>query len=166
MQLLFIDTGSEITLIKECMKEKLKLHSFRPSSRTLRGASGHSFRMLRSVNLFFQLSEEITCNHTVVSYLSVIFPGDVLLVMDWLCCFNFRLVGYHSPIRNYVTSNGLRVKLSYNDCRSLAIKVITVHRMPNMAETGSVYGTTPVLCAVIIVCPLNTGIFCIRRCIE
>lgn len=79
--------------------------------------------------------------------------------MDWLRCFNLRLVGYHSPIRNYVTSNGLRVKLSYNDCRSLAIKVIKARRMPNMAETGSVYGTTPVLCGVIIVCPLNTGIF-------
>lgn len=61
----FLDTGSEITLIKEIMKEKLNLCSFCLSSHTLRGASGHSLRMLQNVNLFFQFSEQITCNHAV-----------------------------------------------------------------------------------------------------
>lgn len=72
--------------------------------------------------------------------------------MDWLCRFNFRLVAYHSPRHNYVTLNGLRFKLSYSDCPSLAIKVLAVRHMPNMA-VDSVNGATPVFC------PPNAGMF-------
>jgi len=154
----FIDTGSEVTLIKESMKEKLSLRSFLPSSRTLRGASGHSFRTLQNVNLLFRLSEAITCNHTVdIVSQDVTFPGDVLLGMDFLRRFNFRLVAYHSPMRNYVTLNGVRFKLSYSDCPSLAIKVLSMRRMP-MSDASS-DGTTPILCLETVVCPPKTGKF-------
>lgn len=77
----FTDTGSEVTLINKCMKEKFNSHSFHPSSRTLRGASGHSIRMLQNVNLFFQLSE-ITCYHNVDAVSGNVSFPDILLGMD------------------------------------------------------------------------------------
>lgn len=50
----FVDMGSEVTLIRNEMEEKLKLkRGIQPSFRALRSASGHSFRTTEDVNLSF-----------------------------------------------------------------------------------------------------------------
>jgi len=129
----FIDTGSEITLMKNELKERMNLQSVRPSSRTLRGASGHSFRAVEVVALSFSLSEDVKCKHdvTIVSE-EVRFPGDILIGVDWLRRLNFKMVSFHSPQRNYITLNGVRVRMTFSDTPSLSIKMLHERRMPSL----------------------------------
>lgn len=61
-----LDTSSEVTLVRDETKEKLNLKGgIQPSFRSLRSASGHSFRTTEHVNLAFVLSDEVKCTHRV-----------------------------------------------------------------------------------------------------
>ncbi|XP_037779697.1 uncharacterized protein LOC119576182 [Penaeus monodon] len=154
----FVDTGSEVTLMKQEMKAQMNIKSVRPSSRTLRGASGHSFRAVESVSLSFFLSEEVKCKHEVnIVSEEVRFPGDILLGMDLLRRFNFRMVSFHSPQRSYISLNGVRVRMTYSDTASLNIKLLHERRMPK--RFSDIEGTTPVFCLETLVCPPEMGRF-------
>lgn len=158
----FVDTGSEITLICEKMKEKLNLKGgIQPSFRSLRSASGHSFRTTEDVNLSFVLSDSVKCTHKVnIVNDTVSFPGDILIGMDWLRRFNFRMVAYHSPARNYMVFNGVRVRMAFTDCPSLGLSEITERRTQSSGtRCASAEGITPVFCAETIVCQPGSGMF-------
>ncbi|ROT68897.1 hypothetical protein C7M84_012959 [Penaeus vannamei] len=91
--LCFIDTGSQVTLVKPSALEvldpakKLRHHA---SSKILQGVSGEPFHPAAEVTLSFNISKDLVLLHrTIVADLS--FHGDVLLGTDFLRRQDFTL---------------------------------------------------------------------------
>lgn len=54
------------------------------------------------------------------------YPSQVILLgIDMLRRFNFRLISYHSPSRNYMMFNDVKVPLTYSDALSREVRVIS-----------------------------------------
>lgn len=118
----FNDTDSEITLFKDTARQKVNLKSAVPSFRAMHGASGQSFRSIEKANVCFDVGKEVKFIHVVeVVDENVSFPGEVLLGVDVLRRFNFKLTAYHSPHRNYITFNGVKLNVRYSDSPSAGI---------------------------------------------
>jgi len=151
----FIDTGSEITLLKDTVRRKVNLKSAVPSFRAMRGATGHSFRSIEKANVFFDIGKGIKSTHVVeVVGENISFPGDVLLGVDFLRRFNFKLTAYHSPYRNYVTFNGVKLDVQYSDSPSVGVQAFV-----GAVQTFRPRACTDILALVVhtIVCPPNSG---------
>ncbi|XP_037774271.1 uncharacterized protein LOC119570709 [Penaeus monodon] len=140
---------------KDTVRRKVNLKSAVPSFRAMRGATGHSFRSIEKANVFFDIGKGVKSTHVAeVVGENISFPGDVLLGVDFLRRFNFKLTAYHSPYRNYVTFNGVKLDVQYSDSPSVGVQ----------AFVGAVQTFRPRACTVIlalvvhtIVCPPNSG---------
>lgn len=77
------------------------------------------YRSVEKANLPFDIGEGVKCTHVVeVVGDEISFSGDILLGVDLLKRFNFRLTAYHSPSRNYASFNGVRLDVEYSDSPS------------------------------------------------
>lgn len=151
----FIDSGSEVTLIKNSCKDKFKINKVRPHFHSLQGASGQPFRTTEDADLLFYILPEIKCKHRVIlAPNDVSFPGEMMLGVDFLRRFNFRLSLYHSPLRNYATFNGIVFKMKYSDHASLGLNMMPLSPPPLRYEDGMV-----VYCSRTVVVPPRSGCF-------
>lgn len=122
----FVDTGSEVTILKESACRKLNVMSLTPIERTFKGASGAIFSGQGEVNVHFSIEDTVQCTHPVVVFKEISFPGDVLLSTDFLRRFNFQLVANHTPPRNFMSFNDVRVPFWFSDQTSLGLRFYNV----------------------------------------
>ena len=122
----FIDTGSEVTLVKSQVAHQLHIPRTLGTRRTLTGVSGSEISADFEFDASFILSSTVRCVHRVVSGSGVCFPGDLLIGMDWLRRFNFMLVCYISPPMAYLVLNGVQVPIRFTDEASCGVKVSAI----------------------------------------
>jgi len=124
----FVDTGSEVTLIKESTLNKLNILSVTPVGRTFKGASGAIFSGLGEINVNFSIEDAVKCNHPVMVFKDISFPGDVLLGIDFIRLFNFQFVANLTPPRNYMSFNDVKVPFWFSDQSSLGLRVLNINK--------------------------------------
>ena len=154
----FIDTGSELTLIKTTAVKNLSQIKLRRSNRALIGVSGKTLEVSSEVDLKFIVRTGIHCQHRVCCVTDLSFPGEVLIGMDLLRRFNFKLVNYNFPREeSYLLLQGVKFPMTYTDHASL--RVTAIAEVSNVQETSpcdpveelSVHQTTT--------CPPRAGMF-------
>jgi len=95
----FIDTGSQVTLIKRTVLNRLdpdgKLRQ-RSSDKVLRGVSGTPMHPAAEVTLRYDLGQNTVEHPTLMADLD--FPGDVLIGIDLLHSLNFTLRSKANPL--------------------------------------------------------------------
>lgn len=89
------------------------------------GEFGQSFRSIEKVNACFDVGKGVKCTHVVeVVSENVSFPEEVLLGVDFLRRFNFKLTAYHLPHKNYGTFNSIKLNVQYSDSPSAGIQAM------------------------------------------
>ncbi|ROT84300.1 hypothetical protein C7M84_022504 [Penaeus vannamei] len=137
--LCFIDTGSQVTLVKPSALEvldpakKLRHHA---SSKILQGVSREPFHPAAEVILSFTISPDLVLLHrTIVADLS--FHGDVLLGTDFLRRQDFTLQSEAQSPHGLLILGGCELSLLYTDAHSLQISLGT--RLGTVTPLGEVY---------------------------
>ncbi|ROT75476.1 Gag-Pol polyprotein [Penaeus vannamei] len=137
--LCFIDTGSQVTLVKPSALEVIdpakKLRHY-ASSKILQGVSGEPFHPAAEVTLSFNISKDLVLLHrTIVADLS--FHGDVLLGTDFLRRQDFTLQTEAQSPHGLLILGGCELSLLYTDAHSLQISLGT--RLGTVTPLGEVY---------------------------
>jgi len=157
----FLDTGSSVSLVKRTSLENVssRIH---PCVKSLTDVSGSTLQTGGEVDIDIQIAG-MSCKHrfVVTDYLK--FPGDVLLGMDFLRRFDFKMVHKRSPCRSYLILQDIRLPLKYTDnvsCRiqsvnsSKPVSTISLQKLFEHRQSPSyahVHRTT--------VCPPHSGRF-------
>ncbi|XP_063615437.1 uncharacterized protein LOC134788475 isoform X1 [Penaeus indicus] len=152
----FLDTGSEVTIISECVSKRLNIHSITPTGRTFKGASGAIFSGQGETNVHFCIDDLVQCTHPVVVFKDISFPGDVLLGIDFVRRFNFQFVANHTPPGNYMSFDDVKVPFWFSDLTSLGIRTINLACKPqNVIEPQC----SVLLVTQTMICPPKSGCF-------
>lgn len=152
----FIDTGSEITLIKKEVLSTLPSCKTRSSSRTLRGVAGKIIEVCEEVDLKFTIGNQVKCRHRVSCVSAVSFPGDILIGVDWLRRFNYEIVHSNYPKKSYLTLQGIRLPVTYTDEPSLEVGLVS--EVSNVASVPSGIATNLHACRS-FTCSPRSGMF-------
>lgn len=152
----FLDTGSEVTIIKERVSTRLNIKSINHTERTFKGASGAIFGGQGETTVQFSIEDLMHCNHPVIVFRDISFPGDVLLGIDFIRRFNFQFVANHTPPGNYMSFDDVRVPCWFSDQSSLGIRTINPLCIP---QHKSVPQTSVLLVTQTVVCPPKSGCF-------
>jgi len=152
----FLDTGSEVTIVKEAHVNMLPGVRLLQTSRSLQGVSGPPSPVVAEADLTFRLHSDFVLTHRTCVATVVYFPGDVLLGMDLLHCLSFRLV--HSPASSLLEVDGHYHQITYTGEESKC-----VHEAPG-GEVNDKCGKefqhiSPVHVAERIVIPAQSGCF-------
>jgi len=119
----FLDTGSEVTMVKKeavtCMLG-VRLHA---SLRALQGVSGWPVPVVAEADLTFTINPKSTVIHRTCVVENLRFPGDVLIGMDLLHRFPVRMILDGVPDASYVELDGYRCKLTFTRGGSMGYHV-------------------------------------------
>ena len=121
----FVDTGSEVTLLKSERMKGLNIRRQYKATRVLKGVSGKILPSQTECDVKFTISKSVKCQHRVSCVPDLTFPGDILLGMDLLRRFNYELVHSNSPHRSYLALQGTRFPVVYTDEASLHITIVS-----------------------------------------
>jgi len=88
----FLDTGSEVTMVKREAVTRLPGVRLHASSRALQGVSGQSTPAVAEVDLAFTIHPKLSVTHRTCVVEGLRFPGDILMGMDLLHCFPVCMV--------------------------------------------------------------------------
>ena len=150
----FVDTGSEMTIIKDEILPLLKIKKPLTATRHLRGVSGKALSVNTECNVRFSVNEHVSVVHRIASVPDLSFPGDVLLGIDILRRFNFHFIDRPYPEKSYMVLQGVKVPVTYTDEASLGVCVVSYVTSVGMECIGK---TVHVLHKV--VCPPKSGVF-------
>lgn len=154
----FVDTGSEVTILKESTCEKLNISSVTPIERTFKGASGVVFNGLGEVHVKVSIEDTVKCNHPVVVFKDISFPGEMLLGIDFIRNFNFQLVANLTPPQNYMSFNNVRVPFWFSDQSSLGVRLVNNCNNDNNNFSPSLCVSRSVICQPKSGCFVNTTV--------
>jgi len=87
----FVDTGSELTMVKRTAAKLLSDICVQESSRALQGVLGPPTAVTAEADLTVMIHSRLSLAHRVCIVDGLQFPGDVLLGMDVLRRFPVRL---------------------------------------------------------------------------
>ncbi|ROT64520.1 hypothetical protein C7M84_017548 [Penaeus vannamei] len=156
--LAFLDSGSEATVVKESCFRRISNTPLSPHPRGLRGASGAALDIKGRATLEFKFSRACKCRHSVfVVDDDTRFPAEVLIGVDLLRRFNFKL--NLSPVSGASSAsfNGVQLGVSFSGAGSLGI--LTYHEPEAVLRCCSASGGDregAMRCAV----PLGRGDSC------
>lgn len=154
----FIDTGSELSLIKEECLSKFKLKG-RPNTRRLQGVTGTEMKSDLECHIKFFVADHLHCTHRVATINGLSFPGEVLVGMDFLRRMNFKLVCFNEPKRSYLSLQGVRLPVTFTDDLSLQVRAIAdVGEIAELQEKMPDEGYR-IHALRSVVCPPRTGMF-------
>jgi len=94
----FVDTGSEMTMVKETVAALLPGIHMQDSSRTLQGVTGLPKAVTAEADLTFTIHPRSDVIHRACVVNGFNFPGDLLLGMDLLQRLSFRFSSVLSPL--------------------------------------------------------------------
>jgi len=122
----FIDTGSQVTLIKRTVLNRLdpdgKLRQ-RSSDKVLRGVSGTPMHPAAEVTLRYDLGQNTVEHPTLMADLD--FPGDVLIGIDLLRSLNFTLRSKANSSHGELVLGDCQYPVVFTEARSLKISLLT-----------------------------------------
>ena len=161
IKIAFLDTGSAATLIKRSslsVKETIR----KTCSKNIYDVSGSLIRTDGVIDLRIGVTPEVSRIHRCIIVSDLDFPGDILIGIDFLRRFNFKLEHSRSHDKGYLTLEEIKVPVKYSDTPSRSIRTIaSVTKAPvsvgNLfkekinSDVGHVRRTT--------VCPPRTGKF-------
>lgn len=128
----FIDTGSEVTLIKETALQLVdperRLHR-RASKKVLRGVSGKPVYPEAEVTLSLHMDDSFSIPHTTL-VAELDFPGDLLIGMDLLRRVDFSLTAEAGADHGVLMIEGRSVTVVFTDSQSLQVNVVTTTQIP------------------------------------
>jgi len=159
--LAFLDSGSEATVVKESCFRRISNTPLSPHPRGLRGASGAALDIKGRATLEFKFSRACKCRHSVfVVDDDTRFPAEVLIGVDLLRRFNFKL--NLSPVSGASSAsfNGVRLGVSFSGAGSLGI--LTYHEPEAVLRCCSASGGDregAMRCARRVTCPPRAGRF-------
>jgi len=130
----FIDTGSAITVIKAKHLQEFQLTKRHSCHRILQGISGSQMEVTEEVDVPLQLSPFVFVTHRA-SVVSADFPGQILVGMDFLRRFAFRLYHEPSPDTSHLLILGCKLKVTFTEHSSLALT--TLHGNPISTITST-----------------------------
>ena len=157
----FIDTGSELTIIKKPSVLKIPKIKLRTCNRALTGISGKTIDIAAEVDLKFFVRSDLYCQHRVCCVTDLDFPGEVLIGMDLLRRFNFKLVHYNFPSTSYLLLQGVKHPVTYTDHVSLCVKAIS--KVSNVKEAPSRDPSQELRVPRTTTCPPRAGTFVATR---
>ena len=145
----FVDTGSEVTIIKEEARHRMDLGRLCHRSRALRGVGGMHLDTLGEADAAFELSPVLKVIHRLVIVDKLTFPGDILLGMDFLRRMRHELIYNLLPEKSTLNIAGVAFPVTYCDNKSLCIApvyskvhdvadVSSLHRVPETTTEGGV----------------------------
>ena len=108
----FLDTGSEVTLVKDSAAKLLPGVRLLGSARTLQGMSGPPSDVMGEVDITFTIHHELELIHRTCVVSESHFPGDVLLGMDLLRRLNFVVVIFAEDHYVYLDSQRYQIHLA------------------------------------------------------
>ena len=127
--LAFIDTGSQVTVIKPSEATRFYQVTRHATKKKLQGVAGVLLSVEAEVDLQYQVTDKADMTHrTIVADIS--FPGDVLLGMDLLRRLTVCLVLKPNPACAYIILNGYRHDIQFTDHASLGYVSV-----PSVMET-------------------------------
>jgi len=124
----FVDTGSEVTIVKGIAAGKMGIRCENESFKRVKGVSGKTIPVLGESLVSFRVNDRICVKHKVCILDGISFPGDILLGMDLLRRFNFRLECFsdHSKV-DVLVLQGQKFSVTYTDSQSLQVVLVEVH---------------------------------------
>ncbi|ROT80214.1 hypothetical protein C7M84_001065 [Penaeus vannamei] len=147
----FIDTGSEVTLLKMVLHNNDSKRIYH-EGRGLRGVSGRLFEATSEwdVDVSFGNGRRIRkCCHRLCLVEGIDFPGDVLIGMDFLQRFCYQLVHNHTPQRDYLKLQGIILPITYAVGTTLGITAVAEFTPQNHCQKLALRRTT--------LCPPRSG---------
>jgi len=148
----FIDTGSEVTLLKMGASQSMTPKRIYHEGRGLRGVSGRLFEATSEwdVDVSFGNGRRIRkCCHRLCLVEGIDFPGDVLIGMDFLQRFCYQLVHNHTPQRDYLKLQGIILPITYAVGTTLGITAVAEFTPQNHCQKLALRRTT--------LCPPRSG---------
>lgn len=148
----FIDTGSEVTLLKMERTKSITPKRIYHQARGLRGVSGRLFEATSEWDVKISLGDgrkTRQCHHRVCVVEGVDFPGEILIGMDFLRRFCYRLVNNPVSRKSYLRLGGVTLPVTYTDGCTLGISGITEFVPPEYSQKLAIRRT--------IQCPSRSG---------
>lgn len=140
----FLDTGSEVTIVKPQALKRIDPHDHlrrRRTTSSLRGVSGRPIDTLSEVTLVFHINSDLEIRHTV-TVCDVRFPGDILLGIDFLRRTTFSLSSDSQDDCACLTLEGQEFLVNYTDTQSLQLSLVSV-TAPETIENAEVSHSSP-----------------------
>jgi len=148
----FIDSGSEVTLLKIEGTKSITPKRIHHQVRGLRGVSGRLFEATSEWDVEISLGNGRKirrCHHRVCVVEGVDFPGNILIGMDFLRRFCYRLVHKSVPQKAYLRLGGVTLPITYTDGCTLGISGISEFIPPEHSQRLAIRRTTQ--------CPSRSG---------
>lgn len=132
----FVDTGSEVTIIKEEARHRMDLGRVCHRSRALRGVGGMHLNTLGEADVTFDLSPKLKVIHRLVIADNLTFPGDILLGMDFLRRMRHEIKYDLLPGKSTLNIAGVAFPVTYTDNKSLCIAPVS-SKVYDVADVSS-----------------------------
>lgn len=120
-----IDTGSEVTLLKNSFKYHLQSSRWHKPTRFLAGVTGTTLAVTGEVDAVFSVSASKSFVHRVCVVEGLSFPGELLVGTDLLRRFEYSLVGDPSPQSGHLKLDEVILPITYTNTSSLRIHIIS-----------------------------------------
>jgi len=165
----FLDTGSEVTMVKREAVTRLPGVRLHASSRALQGVSGQPTPAVAEVDLAFTIHPKLSVTHRTCVVEGLRFPGDILVGMDLLHRFPVCMVLEGLSAKNYVELDGCRHRISFTRggttgyhvpaCHDVADETPEAVETPELSQSPSLVAVSPVHVAEETVVEARSGKF-------
>lgn len=120
-----IDTGSEVTLLKNSFKYHLQSSRWHKPTRFLAGVTGTTLAVTGEVDAVFSVSASKSFVHRVCVVEGLSFPGELLVGTVLLRRFEYSLAGGPSPQSSHLKLDKVILPITYTNTSSLRIHIIS-----------------------------------------
>jgi len=114
----FVDTGSEVTILKASVASNMPDTKILHSSKTLQGVAGAPMSVLGEMDVGFTIGKSKLLHRVCVAD-KINFPGDLLMGMDFLRRLDMRLVTSNKFSGAYLLLGGVHFSVKYTGEESL-----------------------------------------------